>query len=80
MLQHTLDRLPSGASATVRSLRMLPAAYRLRLQSMGLLPNKLITLLRRAPFGDTIQVKIGNCQISLRQSEAVGIELDPFKH
>lgn len=46
------------------------AAYRQRLLSMGLTPNTSFQLVRRAPMGDPIQLRIRNFSLSLRLKEA----------
>lgn len=43
---------------------------RLRLQEMGLLPGTWIELVRRAPWGGPIQIKVGSVFFALRKSEA----------
>ncbi|OZS43820.1 FeoA family protein [Photobacterium sanguinicancri] len=52
-------------------------AIRQRLMDLGLLPQTLIKLVRYAPFGDPIQVKVGRASVSLRIAEAkmVSVEL-----
>ncbi|KXI21654.1 hypothetical protein AS132_18475 [Photobacterium sanguinicancri] len=52
-------------------------AIRQRLMDLGLHPKTLIKLVRYAPLGDPIQVKVGRASVSLRIAEAkmVSVEL-----
>ncbi|OAN11264.1 iron transporter [Photobacterium jeanii] len=52
-------------------------AIRQRLMDLGLLPQTSIKLVRYAPLGDPIQVKVGRANVSLRRAEAetVWVEL-----
>ncbi|BCD62434.1 MULTISPECIES: FeoA family protein [Nitratiruptor] len=50
-----------------------------RLLELGALTNTPIEVVRIAPFGDPIEIKIGNTHIALRKSEASKIEVELFK-
>lgn len=41
-----------------------------RLMEMGLIEGAEVQVLRRAPFGDPLQVRLGDYELSLRASEA----------
>ena len=41
-----------------------------RLYEMGIYPEQSIQVIRKAPFGDPLVVKIGNQEIILRHNEA----------
>lgn len=45
-------------------------AYRQQLLAMGLTPNTVFTVVRRAPLGDPVQIRVHNFALSLRQQEA----------
>ena len=47
-----------------------------KLLSMGVLPGKLLRLIRRLPFGGGLYIKIGEQNIALRLEEAKNIVLD----
>jgi ferrous iron transport protein A len=71
-----LSDLPTGASAVVREFpKTGPASVRLR--EMGLLVGTQVTLVRCAPFGDPIEIKIRGYHLSLRKSEAVHVVVEP---
>lgn len=64
-----LSDLPVGASATVREFPKSGAAF-LRLREMGLLTGTRITLVRIAPLGDPMEIKVRGYHLTLRKSEA----------
>ena len=47
-----------------------------RLLEMGLIPGAEIALLGRAPLGDPLEFQIQGYRLSLRQSEAVRVEIE----
>jgi Fe2+ transport system protein FeoA len=51
-------------------------AVRQRLLNLGFTPHAEVDVIRRAPFGDPIQCRIANCQVTLPKSEAALIEVD----
>jgi ferrous iron transport protein A len=64
-----LSDLPIGACAVVRDLdKSGPGSVRLR--EMGLLAGTSLTLVRCAPFGDPIEIKVRGYHLTLRKSEA----------
>jgi ferrous iron transport protein A len=58
-----------GAKATIREFPKLGTAF-LRLREMGLLTGTPITLVRTAPLGDPLEIKIRGYHLTLRKSEA----------
>ena len=60
---------PVGATATVRDFPKTGTAF-LRLREMGLLVGTSITLVRTAPMGDPIEIKVRGYHLTLRKSEA----------
>lgn len=65
----SLSSLAVGSSATVREFPKSGAAF-LRLREMGLLAGTRITLIRTAPLGDPIEIKVRGYHLTLRKSEA----------
>ena len=49
-----------------------------RLVELGVVPGRLVTYLRNAPFRDPLEIRVGSCCLSLRHSEAelVTVELE----
>jgi ferrous iron transport protein A len=64
-----LTDLAVGASATVREFPKNGAAF-LRLREMGLLTGTRVTLIRTAPLGDPLEIKVRGYHLTLRKSEA----------
>ncbi|BCD59367.1 MULTISPECIES: FeoA family protein [unclassified Nitratiruptor] len=50
-----------------------------RLLELGALTKVPVEVVRIAPFGDPIEIKIGNTYLALRKSEANKIEVELFK-
>lgn len=48
----------------------------LRLMEMGILPGTTLQLVRKAPLGFPIEIKVRGYLLSLRESEASSIEID----
>jgi len=49
----------------------------LRLLEMGITPGSVLNVIRAAPLGFPIEVKIRGYSLSLRESEAECIEIEP---
>jgi ferrous iron transport protein A len=64
-----LSQLPVGSSAIVREFPKTGTAF-LRLREMGLLSGTPVTLVRTAPLGDPIEIKVRGYHLTLRKSEA----------
>ena len=64
-----LSSLAVGKTATVAEIN-IPAAARARLMEMGLLTGTTVELVRFAPLGDPVEIKIRGYNLSLRKHEA----------
>lgn len=65
-----LSQLNPGDYARIRGYRQGNKHYRQRLLAMGLTPNTLFQIVRCAPLGDPIQIRVRNFSLSLRKDEA----------
>jgi ferrous iron transport protein A len=72
----SLAQLTVGASAKIASCPAEGPAF-LRLREMGLLPGTSVTLVRAAPMGDPLEIKVRGYHLSLRLSEARLILVEP---
>jgi ferrous iron transport protein A len=72
-----LADLEPGASAIVRKVSGEPELLR-RLMELGFVPGTPITLVRRAPMGDPIELRLRGTHFSIRTSEADRIDVDPY--
>ncbi|MEO8679504.1 MAG: FeoA family protein [Vicinamibacterales bacterium] len=71
----SLAGLPLGGTAIVSRVRGERAVVR-RLLEVGLVPGTVVTLRRIAPLGDPIELKVRNFALSIRRSEALGIDVE----
>ncbi|GJM12349.1 MAG: hypothetical protein DHS20C12_07520 [Pseudohongiella sp.] len=72
----TLSSAKSGDRCVVLEIAPEPAEIKSRLYSLGIIPGSALELLRFAPLGDPMQVKVGGSFISIRKSEAAIITVD----
>lgn len=70
----TLDKLRDGQAATVHGLQ-LESPSAVRLMEMGLFEGSQVTVLRRAPMGDPMEVQVGDYRLSLRRDEAALVQV-----
>ena len=70
----TLNALPHGRRATVLNV-LGPGLIAMRLMEMGLVPGACISVIRSAPLGDPIQIKLRDYLLALRRSEAELIDV-----
>lgn len=73
----TLAQLPVGTVGIIRSLAIGRAGLT-RLREMGLVPGTQVCMVRRAPFGDPIEIHVRGSNIAMRNEEAVHIEISPL--
>jgi ferrous iron transport protein A len=73
-----LSGLAIGASAVVRGYPKAGEAF-LRLREMGVLPGTTVTLIRTAPMGDPLEIKVRGYHLTLRRSEADHVLVDLAK-
>ena len=65
----TLTSLEVGQRATVIEIK-IPAENRGRILEMGLLVGTTVELVRFAPLGDPVEIKVRGYNLSLRKHEA----------
>ena len=71
----TLNELKVGESAVVKGVGG-EGALRQHFLDMGLIPGAEVRLVKMAPMGDPIEIKIHGYALTLRVSEALRIEVD----
>jgi ferrous iron transport protein A len=64
-----LSELAIGSSAIVREFPKAGSAF-VRLREMGVLAGTRVTLIRTAPMGDPLEIKVRGYNLTLRKSEA----------
>ena len=71
-----LSDLAVGASAVVKDFPKSGSAF-LRLREMGLLPGTSVTLVRTAPLGDPLEIKVRGYHLTIRKVDAAHILVEP---
>ena len=71
-----LTALPVGAAAIVAEIKV-PPERRGRLLEMGLLVGTPVELVRFAPLGDPVEIKVRGYHLTLRKHEADLIFVQP---
>lgn len=69
-----LDGVPCGARCRIKGVQSA-SSRALRLMEMGLIEGTEVQVVRRAPFGDPMQLRVGDYDLSLRSSEAALIDV-----
>jgi ferrous iron transport protein A len=64
-----LSSVAVGTTATVTEIK-LPPEHRPRLMEMGLLVGTTVELVRFAPMGDPVEIKVRGYNLTLRKNEA----------
>ena len=70
-----LARLALGARGRIAAIGAVGPMKR-RLMDMGLVPGEEVTVVKVAPLGDPIEVKVKGYALSLRKQEAEGIAVE----
>ncbi|MHC4409628.1 MAG: FeoA family protein [Planctomycetota bacterium] len=75
-MKPSLADLPVGRHAEIVSIDCERRLSR-RLMEMGLLPGTRIRVVRVAPLGDPIELRVRNYSLSVRRDEAAKIAVNP---
>lgn len=70
----TLKDLRNGAKATVTAVNGNNASTR-RLMEMGVVPGVTVKMIKAAPFGDPIEIRVRGYSLAMRRNEAEAIEV-----
>ena len=70
-----LDELKIGEAGLVKGLRH-EGPRLLRLLEMGLFEGVRVVLVRKAPMGDPLELKVGDYHLSLRAEDANLVDLE----
>ena len=72
----TLKDLKIGSSGTITAVGG-EGTLRCRLLDMGLLPHTHITVVKIAPMGDPMELRLRGYELTLRLEDAAKIEIEP---
>lgn len=70
----TLTNLPIGLDARVTSVNGTGPVTR-RLMEMGVIPGVAVQVVKTAPFGDPMEIRVRGYSLAMRKSEADAIEV-----
>ena len=70
----TLDKLEVGKSAVISAVGG-KGSLRLRLLDMGLIPGTQVSVVKTAPLGDPVEIRLRGYELTLRKADAANIEL-----
>lgn len=70
----TLISVPIGGDAKVTAVNGSSRITR-RLLEMGVIPGVVVHVIKTAPFGDPIEVRLRGYNLAMRRSEAEAIEV-----
>ena len=71
-----LSSANSGDRCLVLEVAQEPVELKSRLYALGVIPGAAIEILRFAPLGDPMQVKVGGSFLSIRRCDAVIIKVE----
>lgn len=74
----TLDELEAGQSAKVIKVNG-KGALRNHLLDMGLTPEIVVKLMKVAPMGDPIEIRLRGYELTIRLDDAKEIEIEKIK-
>jgi Fe2+ transport system protein FeoA len=73
MNEITLNSLQPGECGIVEHIKTTDPKLKMRLLELGLLKGTTIELIRYAPLGDPIEIKIRGYRLSIRKVEAESV-------
>lgn len=71
----TLDQCPIGGRAIIKTVGGT-GSLRCRLLDMGLIPGTAVSVIKVAPMGDPIELRLRGYELTIRKDDAAQIELD----
>lgn len=73
-MRKVLSQIPTGSEVRIQGFD--PGCQGIeRLREMGLLPGTMVRLVRWAPLGDPLEIKVRGYHLSLRKEQADHIEV-----
>lgn len=72
----TLSELKVGERARVMGFGASAGSYRRKLLSLGILPGVELNVVRVAPMGDPVEVRLRGFSLTLRRDEASNLQVE----
>jgi ferrous iron transport protein A len=66
--------MPAGETVVIEAVTA-PGEIGERLLEMGLTPGTVVEVVRRAPFGDPLQIRVRGSMLALRRAQAHAIQV-----
>ncbi len=73
----TLDRVGIGTSATIVAVDSDDVQLRQHILDMGLTPGTTVTMVKEAPMGDPLELRLRGYELTLRKADAARIAVEP---
>ncbi len=74
-----LRECKAGAKLRLTAFAQSGRQYRQKLLSMGFSKGMELSVLRAAPLGDPVEIRVGQSNVSLRRDEADAIEVEEIR-
>lgn len=71
----TLEKLQVGKTAVIKTVGG-EGELRCRLLDMGLIPKTKVTMMKVAPMGDPMEIRLRGYELTLRKEDAGKIEIE----
>ncbi len=71
----TLDKLETGKDAIIQAVNCQKPSLRKHILDMGLTPGTEVTLVKIAPMGDPIELRVRGYELTLRKDDAAHIDI-----
>ena len=72
----TLDELEVGKDAIIEEVNCKSPSLRKHILDMGLTPNTEVTLVKIAPMGDPLELRVRGYELTIRLDDAKEIEIE----
>ena len=72
----SLDKLKTGKDAIITSIECEDRAMRSHILDMGLTPGVEVTLVKTAPMGDPLEIRVRGYELTIRKADAAKIKID----
>ena len=74
-----LKDMPIGSKGRIKGMKSGQPEYRRRLVMLGVTPGATFEVIRVAPLGDPIELRVRGSAISVRRNEAEILEIEPIQ-
>lgn len=75
-METTLDKLKIGQDATIKEINCENKALRRHILDMGLTPGVEVTLIKTAPLGNPLEIRLRGYELTLRKEDASNIVIE----